>query len=678
MPRAEDQLTVAANTGSAGGGAGGSRSRPRRLRAAAILAAGAAVALAACSGQPASQHAATARPTSAPSRTTQPVLVARSEPWRLPAALSREVVLPQGSGLLIAGGLTAAQTSASGIFRLDPATGDVQSAGRLVAPVHDAAGAAIAGRDYLFGGGAATSTASIQAFRPPGAATDLGALPQPRSDLTATTIGNAVYIVGGYDGTAALPTVLATGDGQHFAKIAALPVPLRYPAVAALGTDLYVFGGEHAGSPSDVIQRVDTRAHTATVIGHLPEGLAAATAVTIDQTIYLAGGRTSSGVTDETLRFNPQSGTVTAAGALPYPVADAGSAVLGNTAYLVGGEGPTPVASVIALNVAQRPAPSTPTTTPPPAALSDAHPFDGRLLIADRGNNRLLLVDAAKTLSWSFPAPGRPAPPGGFYFPDDAFFTHHGTGIISNEEDNNAIVQIAFPSGTLQWQYGHPKVAGSAPGYLNQPDDAYLLADGQVTVADAKNCRILFLRSDKTVSHQLGTTGNCSHHPPTDLGYPNGDTPLANGNVLVSEIDGSYVTELTPTGSLVWSVHLPIAYPSDPQQIGPDRYLVADYAQPGGLYEFNRTGQILWSYHPSGGSAALNHPSLAEQLPGGYLAVNDDYRDRVVIIDPHSEQIIWQYGQTDAPGSGPGQLKTPDGFDLLAQDGTTPTHPYTG
>ena len=33
---------------------------------------------------------------------------------------------------------------------------------------------------------------------------------------------------------------------------------------------------------------------------------------------------------------------------------------------------------------------------------------------------------------------------------------------------------------------------------------------------------------------------------------------------------------------------------------------------------------------------------------------------------------------TGKPGTGPGQLNIPDGFDLLLPDGSTPTHPATG
>lgn len=304
--------------------------------------------------------------------------------------------------------------------------------------------------------------------------------------------------------------------------------------------------------------------------------------------------------------------------------------------------------------------------------------FRGRLLIADRGNNRLLMVDAHKHVLWVYPSASRPAPPGGFYFPDDAFFARHGTAIISNEEDNNTIALIAYPSGRLLWSYGHPKIAGSASGYLNQPDDAYLLKTGEITVADAKNCRILVIRPGHGVVSQIGTTGYCLHAPPHGIGYPNGDTPLANGNFLISEVNGSWVSEYTPAGQLVWTVKLPIAYPSDPQQLGPDLYMVADYHRPGGVYEFNRQGQILWSYNPSSGPGMLNHPSLAERLPNGLIAVNDDYRDRVVLIDPKTQSIVWQYGQTDRPGTDPGQLKIPDGFDLLQKGGVTPTHPTTG
>ena len=308
-------------------------------------------------------------------------------------------------------------------------------------------------------------------------------------------------------------------------------------------------------------------------------------------------------------------------------------------------------------------------------------PFQGHLLIADRGNDRLLVIDPARNLQWQYPSATMPPPPGGFYFPDDAFFFHKGTGIISNQEDNHTIVEIAYPSGKILWQYGHPMQPGSSPGYLNQPDDAYVLKNGDVTVADAMNDRILFLSPAGAILGQIGTNGVAVHNPPTGVGYPNGDTPLANGDVLVSEINGSWLTEYTPAGKLVWTLHLPtVNYPSDPQQIGTNLYLLADYDPPaeGRILTIRRSGDIVWTYDALSGDAALKKPSLAEQLPNGLIMVNDDYRNRLVAIDPRYDTIVWQYGITDVAGTAPGMLSIPDGFDLLAADGSSPTHPQTG
>jgi hypothetical protein len=321
---------------------------------------------------------------------------------------------------------------------------------------------------------------------------------------------------------------------------------------------------------------------------------------------------------------------------LQVPVSHAAVTVTGSTAWIMGGEsGGTAVSAVQML----RPDRAFGTAGAPGAG---SPYFGAKLLIADRGNNRLLSMDAAMHLLWRYPAPGLPRDPLRFYFPDDAFFTDHGTAIISNQEQNETIIKLAYPSGKIIWSFGHPGHSGTAPGYLNEPDDAYLLKDGQITVADAQNCRVLVINANRTVAHQIGTDGVCMHHPPASMGSPNGDTPLADGNLLVSEINGSWVSEYTPAGKLVWTVQLPISYPSDPQQLGPDKYLIADYASPGQILEFNREGTILYRYRAASGPGRLNH------------------------------------GITGKPGTAAGELNTPDGFDLLLPDGSTPTHPVTG
>jgi hypothetical protein len=309
--------------------------------------------------------------------------------------------------------------------------------------------------------------------------------------------------------------------------------------------------------------------------------------------------------------------------------------------------------------------PSSANGSPTPSA---PPPIPGYLLIADRGNDRILLVDGRKHIFWQYPKPGtKPDQP--FYYDDDTFFDSTHRQIISNQEEQQTIQVISFPGRKVLWSYGHVGVRGTAQGYLHTPDDAYFLPNGQISVADAHNCRILFIdRATHRVAKQYGTDGDCRHGPPGLIDYPNGDTPLPNGGMIVTEITGRWVDGLSATGKVDWSFQAPVHWPSDTQWLGDGKLLMADFSKPGHVLEMTTGGKVLWEYGPASGEGMLNHPSLAMMLPNGLIAVNDDYRDRVMLIDPTTSSIVWQYGHTDRPGTGPGFLNTPDGMDLLPFD----------
>ncbi|HEY6781683.1 MAG TPA: hypothetical protein VI296_00460, partial [Candidatus Dormibacteraeota bacterium] len=56
------------------------------------------------------------------------------------------------------------------------------------------------------------------------------------------------------------------------------------------------------------------------------------------------------------------------------------------------------------------------------AALPRGVPFTGKLLIADRGNGRIIEINAQGVVDWVFPRPGQKLPVR-FGAPDDAFYT---------------------------------------------------------------------------------------------------------------------------------------------------------------------------------------------------------------------------------------------------------------
>jgi hypothetical protein len=176
---------------------------------------------------PAGQFPAAAHPASrqalapqSPAASARLALEITPAAYQLPSGIAREVVLAQGSGLLIAGGLTQRAATTDAIAVLDPATGKLTLAGRLATPTHDAAGAIVAGRPYVFGGGVRASAAGVQALGPHRTATVTGRLPGPRSDSAALTLGDTAYLLGGYDGTSYDANVLATTDGDHFRTVA--------------------------------------------------------------------------------------------------------------------------------------------------------------------------------------------------------------------------------------------------------------------------------------------------------------------------------------------------------------------------------------------------------------------------------------------------------------------------
>jgi hypothetical protein len=289
----------------------------------------------------------------------------------------------------------------------------------------------------------------------------------------------------------------------------------------------------------------------------------------------------------------------------------------------------------------------------------------GPVLIADRDNNRLLLVSPAGQILWRFPQRGDLARGQSFLSPDDAFYSPNGRAIVVTQEDDFAISIIDVAQRRIAFRYGHPGVPGAEAGYLHNPDDAMLTPAGALLAADIKNCRLIVIRPPAhRVTHQLGETGNCTHSLGRSYGSPNGAFPMSGGGTVVTEIGGDWIDLLGPGGRPLADTHAPgFSYPSDTNELRPGVFLAADYTSPGAIETFTASGRLLWRYEPHG-SGALDHPSLALPLPNGDVLVNDDRNDRVIVIDPHLNRIVWQYGHTAHPGAGPGYLANPDGVDL--------------
>jgi len=284
------------------------------------------------------------------------------------------------------------------------------------------------------------------------------------------------------------------------------------------------------------------------------------------------------------------------------------------------------------------------------------------VLIADRGNGRLIVLNPAREIIWTFPTAGSFAKPT-LFNADDAFFSPDGKTITANDEGRHVIYRIDIATRRVIWSYGHLGVKGSAPGYLNTPDDAYGLANGDIIVADINNCRVIEISPDKKIVRQWGRTGDCRVNAPLTYGAPNGDTPLPDGGLLITQIHGARVERLSSTGEVIWDIHVPIVYPSDAQLDQDGNVVVAGFTNPGTVVSVTTTGKLLWRYAPTSGPDRLDHPSLAIPLGNGLVSINDDDRNRLVVIDTVTLKIVWQYGVTDKASVASGSLSDPDGHE---------------
>lgn len=327
-----------------------------RLLSFAYIAAATGVLVAGCSGPAASPpavNAQTTRTQTAPTRSasapTSPTarITSLTAPFKLPARVSRPTVYPLDQGLLVVGGLNVTGGTTRAILSVDLTGATVKRTGALSVPVHDAAGAVVAGRDFLFGGGSTSVSSAVQDVTPGGSPWAVGHLPHPRADLVAVSDSNAGYLLGGYDGVQGSTTILRTRDAKTFTVVGDLPLAVRYPAVAVNGGSIWLFGGEHAGKQVRDVQRIELRTGHGSVVGQLPRPLAHAGAFTLGSTVFVAGGRAGATATDTVMRFDPATLTFLLAGHLPAPRSDFGVAVVSGTAYLVGGENPKPLDTVI-------------------------------------------------------------------------------------------------------------------------------------------------------------------------------------------------------------------------------------------------------------------------------------------------------------------------------------------
>jgi hypothetical protein len=202
-------------------------------------------------------------------------------------------------------------------------------------PGGDRAGAALAANTLVVAGGEGSSR--VLAGPVGGVLARIGSLPGPRTAPIVFALGSTVYVIGGEATTTPTDAIFRIDPGTHkLVSGGTFEEPLADAGVAAHSGSAYLVGGWTGTKYATAVLKF-TPPGTVELVARLPVGVRSAAAVLLRHTLYVAGGRTADGLTRRLFAVDIGSGAVTALGQLPEAVAQAVLVVHGTRLYLLGG-----------------------------------------------------------------------------------------------------------------------------------------------------------------------------------------------------------------------------------------------------------------------------------------------------------------------------------------------------
>ena len=162
-------------------------------------------------------------------------------------------------------------------------------------------------------------------------------------DIGTAAVGTKIYLFGGNTSNGRLNTIQVFDTTNN--TISTLPTTLPTAAsgigVTGVGTKIYLFGGYTSSNPYylNTIQVFDTTNNTITTLSTtLPTNTESIATVAVDTKIYLFGGNCSSGTKSTIQVFDTTNNTIsTLSTTLPTNAKSIGAAAVGIKIYLFGG-----------------------------------------------------------------------------------------------------------------------------------------------------------------------------------------------------------------------------------------------------------------------------------------------------------------------------------------------------
>jgi hypothetical protein len=295
----------------------------------------------------------------------------------------------------------------------------------------------------------------------------------------------------------------------------------------------------------------------------------------------------------------------------------------------------------------------------------------GNVLIADQFNNRVIEINPAGDIVWSFgrgPNDFSAQSPIGV---NDAqrvgpFTLMAGTGTPAGvipqapggAADNR--VMLVDPAGKIVWQYGQFGQTGSGPNLLNTPVQSTFLPNFDVLITDQANNRIIEVNLFKKIVWQYpGSNTNEADQ----LTGPNSAELLENGHILIADQGNNRAIEVTRGDRIVktFTVGGTASIVAFASRLYNGDTLLTDSGNSRAV-EVDADDNIVWQYYtdtdPNSVPAPL--PTRAVRLKNGDTLISDQFNNRVIRVN-QAGTIVHSYG---LPLAGGGPIGNNVGYDI--------------
>jgi len=334
------------------------------------------------------------------------------------------------------------------------------------------------------------------------------------------------------------------------------------------------------------------------------------------------------------------------------------------------------VLTIVAMVGCSKKTPTSPVIDPAAAAQVNGHGFGrifnepGNILISDQYNNRVVEINPAGDIVWSFGLGPTDFSEMSILGVNDAqrvgpLTLMTGTGIPAGaipQVPNGAVdsrIILVNPAGHIVWQYGQFGQTGSGPGLLNAPVQCTYLPNTDVLITDQGNNRIIEVTKEKTIVWEYpGPNTN----PSDQLDSPNSAELLANSHVLIADENNNRVIEVTRDHQIVktFTASGTLGAVAFASRLPNGHSLLTDAGNSRAV-EVDSNDVVVWQYvtNTDALSVAAPSPSRAVRLRNGDTLISDQFNNRVIRVNP-AGQIVASYG---LPLAGGGAIGNNFGFD---------------